>query len=95
MIEFLSPGTQAEDLGRFYQPEKTAGEAAIASEPNGTAPSPAIETERPPNKLAVYERYLRVPHYVVYNRKNVQLRYFQLVGSRYQEQGLNESAPQL
>ncbi|MEO0985676.1 MAG: Uma2 family endonuclease, partial [Cyanobacteria bacterium J06639_14] len=95
VIEFLSPGTQVEDLGRFYQPEETTGEDAIALKPNGMVPSPTTETARPPHKLAVYERYLRVPHYLVYNRSNSQLRYFQLVGSRYQEQVLNESAPQL
>lgn len=95
VIEFLSPGTQAEDLGRFYPSQKAEEETAIAVEPNGTAPLPEPEAERPPNKLTVYERYLRVPHYLVYNRRNRELRYFQLTGSRYQEQELSESAPQL
>ncbi|MEM9008934.1 MAG: Uma2 family endonuclease, partial [Cyanobacteria bacterium P01_F01_bin.86] len=103
VIEFLSPGTQAEDLGHFYQPQKAISgeeseaerEVAIASKPNGTVSFLEIKAERPPNKLTVYERYLRVPHYLVYNRKNSQLRYFQLVGSQYQEQGLRASAPQI
>ena len=45
--------------------------------------------------MAVYETYLQVPHYLVYNRKNSQLRYFQWVDGGYQEQVLQTSAPQL
>ncbi|MEO1095672.1 MAG: Uma2 family endonuclease [Cyanobacteria bacterium J06638_28] len=95
VIEFLSPGTQAEDLGRFYQTQETEGRGAIATAPNGSAPPSKTEAEPPPNKLAVYERYLRVPHYMVYNRQKGQLRYFQLIGSQYQEQILSEAAPPL
>lgn len=48
VIEFLSPGTEAEDLGRFYREELPPVEAEDT------------EQERPPGKLVVYEQYLRV-----------------------------------
>ncbi len=77
VIEFLSPGTEAEDLGRFYN--TTAQVEASASEP--------------PPKLQVYEYYLRVPYYLVYSRYTQQLRFFKLNGGRYQEQPLNPDNP--
>jgi len=73
VVELLSPGTEQGDLGRFF-------EGADAD-----FPSPALEgngsSERlPPEKFTVYERYLRVPYYVVFNRYSGVLRFFQLVG---------------
>lgn len=91
VIEFLSPGTEREDLGRFYRAED-----AVAGEE--LTPPPSIqsnETERPLTKFAVYEQQLRVPHYLVYSRQTQQLRYFQWVGGRYQEQQVNQSNPQV
>ena len=81
VVELLSPGTEQGDLGRFF-------EGADAD-----FPSPALEgngsSERlPPEKFTVYERYLRVPYYVVFNRYSGVLRFFQLVGGGYQEQAL-------
>lgn len=84
VIEFLSPGTEQTDLGRFDL------EAGTAPRPHPTRNG----TESiPPNKLTVYERYLRVPHYLTYDRRNQALRYFLLVGSEYQEQSLQAQAP--
>jgi len=80
VVEFLSPGTDKEDLGRFAGVEQEASE-------NGQ------EKERPPGKLEVYERYLRIPHYLVYSRYTQQLRYFKLVGGSYEEQPLNPATP--
>ncbi|MBE9126530.1 MULTISPECIES: Uma2 family endonuclease [unclassified Coleofasciculus] len=91
VIEFLSSGTEREDLGRFYRAED-------AVEGEDTASPPAIqssETERPLAKFSVYEQQLRVPHYLVYSRQTQRLRYFQWVGGRYQEQQVNESNPQV
>ena len=73
VVEFLSPGTAAEDLGRFYDP---AGVETVSAAGAGS----------PPGKLEVYERCLKVPHYIVYDRYTQALRYLQLVGGRYQEQ---------
>ncbi|MEO1095875.1 MAG: Uma2 family endonuclease [Cyanobacteria bacterium J06638_28] len=95
VIEFLSPGTQAEDLGRFWVSPQAEDEPAIAPERSGNLSIPPETVDHPPGKLAVYEHYLRVPHYVVYNRQNSQLRYFQITGSQYQEQVLNAQTPQL
>jgi Uma2 family endonuclease len=86
VVEFLSPGTEAEDLGRF----------AEATPPSTSHPEPTDEAtliEKPPGKLAVYEDYLRVPHYLVYSRYTRQLRYFKLVGGQYQPQPLAQAAP--
>jgi Uma2 family endonuclease len=87
VIEFLSPGTESSDLGRFH-PGHRPGLATGAKGQDG-APREA-ET---PDKLAVYERYLRVPHYLVYDRRTYELRYFQLVGATYQEQPVQGKAP--
>ena len=78
-IEFLSPGTEAEDLGRFT-------DAASTVNPNSL-------DNKPPAKLEVYERYLRIPHYLVYSRTTQQLRYFRLDGGQYQERSLNRENP--
>lgn len=81
VVEFLSPGTEADDLGRF--------QAASAL----TQPTDFRSTDSPPSKLEVYETYLRVPHYLVYSRYTRQLRYFKLNGGHYQEQALNLDQP--
>lgn len=96
-IEFLSPGTENEDLGRFGEAVDRIGEAVAKTaatdenQPNG---GPQI-TGSPPAKLEVYERYLRIPHYLVYDRYAKQLRYFKLEGGRYQEQSLNSTNPRV
>lgn len=96
-IEFLSPGTEADDLGRFYK--QTTND--LASNGIQTAVTPAADSldngsdqaQSPPPKLEVYERYLRIPHYLIYNRYTHQLRYFKLNGGWYQEQSLNSNSP--
>ena len=87
-IEFLSPGTKVEDLGRFIDETQVAASATQAVTPNGLE-----QTGITPAKLEVYERYLRVPHYLVYSRYTQQLRYFKLDGGQYQEQSLNWENP--
>ncbi len=62
VIELLSPGTEAEDLGQTLR-----------------------ELGKPPTKWEVYERILRVPYYVVFDRYENQLRAFKLEGTRYRE----------
>ena len=51
------------------------------------------ELGKPPTKWEVYERILRVPFYVVYDRYINQLRVFTLSGVRYQEVELNRENP--
>jgi Uma2 family endonuclease len=76
VVEFLSPGTESEDLGRFEREEGKSTESVKAES----------SRRQPPGKLEVYEKYLRVPHYIVYSRYTQQLRYFKLEGGVYQEQ---------
>jgi Uma2 family endonuclease len=83
VVEFLSPGTDREDLGRFY--DEAVQEQSLSIEPTGK--------EKPPGKFEVYEQVLRVPHYIVYSRYTQQLRYFKLVGRQYQEQALQAQNP--
>jgi Uma2 family endonuclease len=93
VVEFLSLGTEQEDLGRFYDEKKDA----IAATP-GIVPMPSVnatETPKngkpsPPGKLEVYETYLKVPHYIVYSHHTGRLRYFKLIDEQYQEQALQE-----
>lgn len=95
VIEFLSPGTEAEDLGRFYdEASKVPTSEFIASIPSTvTDESEEAAKEKPPNKFEVYEEYLRVPHYIVYSRYTQRLRYFKLDGGKYREQSLNLEHP--
>ena len=95
VVEFISPGTEAEDLGSFYD------ESARIADDSPTLPAATEPTEqiqsftRPPRKFEVYERSLRVPHYIVYNRYSQRLRYFKLSGGRYQEQSLQAKSPSI
>jgi Uma2 family endonuclease len=88
VVEFLSPGTESEDLGRFYH---EAAQKAESSEKS----TQRTKREKPPGKFAVYEEYLRIPHYIVYSRYTQQLRYFKLEGRRYEEQVLSAENPRL
>lgn len=78
VVEFLSPRTGRDDLGRFYTEKDLAEteEEELESADNKTTPG----------KLEVYERYLRVPHYIVHSPYTDRLRYFKLSGSEYEEQ---------
>lgn len=91
VVEFLSPGTEAEDLGRFYdETAKIPDDSPIVERDASAQASPAA---KPPGKFEVYERLLRVPHYIVYSRYNQRLRYLKLEGGQYQEQSLNPNNP--
>jgi Uma2 family endonuclease len=77
IVEFLSPGTDAEDLGRFAP-------KPVASLPN-----------QPPAKFQVYEQILKVPHYIVFDRRDSHLRYFRLVDGQYEAQPIAPTNPRL
>ena len=85
VVEFLSPRTEREDLGRFFEAADQVSDNEIA--PSSDAAIPA--------KLEVYERYLRAPHYIVYSRYTQKLRYFKLIGRRYEEQPVQQSCPMI
>ncbi|MDV3353644.1 Uma2 family endonuclease [Leptothoe sp. LEGE 181152] len=86
VVEFLSPGTEAEDLGPFYR-DGEALETVNGQQTNGQ-PSP-------PRKWQVYEQILRVPYYVVFSRYTGVVRFFRLVGARYEEQLLQDAQQQI
>ena len=88
IVEFLSPGTESEDLGRFYEPESNGEQQAPVAKKRSNRSAPA-------DKFEVYEKYLQVPHYIVYSRYTQQLRYFQLEGDEYQEQSLKAENPKI
>jgi Uma2 family endonuclease len=46
---------------------------------------------QPPSKWEVYERILRIPYYVIFDRYDNHFRVFQIVGARYQEVALTNS----
>ena len=110
VVEILSEGTEAEDLGRFYEAiSEASGEGASASTSEISETDQNTETlenlavadlavlktsrERPPEKFEVYETYLQVPHYLVYDRRTQVLRYFQWIEGAYQERSLNPTPP--
>lgn len=80
VVEFLSPGIERDDLGRFYQSQTVPDSENVQT-----------KAAQPPDKLEVYERYLRVPHYIVYSRHSQELRYFRLTGGSYEECELQPS----
>jgi len=98
VIEFLSPRTEREDLGRFFEERDWISENTRNLELEPKSEERAVrpdELTSPPSKLTVYETYLRVPHYIVYSRYTQRLRYFKLVGSQYQEQPVDNTAPMI
>jgi Putative restriction endonuclease len=78
VVEFLSPGTEAEDLGRFFR----------------KPPNPQLANS-PPSKFMVYEQILKVPHYILYIKRDRRLRHFKLTGGSYQEQSVATSNPRI
>ena len=68
VAEFLSPGTEAEDLGQIIR-----------------------GADRPPVKWDVYERFLQIPYYVVYDRYRNDFRLFELQRGKYRKVNLLES----
>ena len=74
VVEFLSPGTEAEDLGPFYNNSE-------------------VTETTPPKKWQVYEQILRVPYYIVFSRYTGILRFFRLVGARYEEHPVDNQSP--
>lgn len=93
IIEFLSPGTEAEDLGRFHTKAKEVSQSKAERTGLNEDTLDSENQEKPPSKFAVYEQYLQAPHYLVYSRQSNHLRYFQLVQDEYQEQPLNTENP--
>jgi Uma2 family endonuclease len=103
VVELLSPGTEKEDLGRYAedQLELEKATAAIATsltdkQDSEFEPGNGQTTqEKPPKKWDVYERILRVPHYIVFSRYTNRLRAFQLVGGHYQERTIDAADPKV
>jgi Uma2 family endonuclease len=107
VVEFLSPGTATEDLGRFAdrasrvdcgEPEMLSGVGAdkdddLVVETDENEEETVKRKQKPPRKFEVYERYLKVPHYIVYSRYTQRLRYFQWVEGAYQERPLRPENP--
>lgn len=49
----------------------------------------------PPRKWEVYQQILRVPYYIVFSRYTNQIRFFKLIGGRYEEQTVEPNNPRL
>ncbi|MGF1480700.1 MAG: hypothetical protein ACFB4I_14650 [Cyanophyceae cyanobacterium] len=76
-----------------YKPlEQVDPPQGTESATSGDGPNGSVHA-KPPAKLEVYERYLRIPYYLVYSRTPQQLRYFKFDGGQYQEQPLNSENP--
>ncbi|MEL6554457.1 MAG: Uma2 family endonuclease [Cyanobacteria bacterium J06621_11] len=105
IVEFISPNTEKEDLGRFYRDDdKVSADPTEKGAVSLTSTSPIEskkieskksddETTKPPRKFIVYEQYLQTAHYIVYSRYSQRLRYFKHVGTGYEEQPINDQAP--
>lgn len=100
VVELLSPGTEAEDLGENARSEELiqaldATPLEIAEENQEDQANSVTNKDKPPRKWDVYERILRVPYYVVFSRYTERLRVFTLVVERYQEVELDSHQPKL
>jgi Uma2 family endonuclease len=84
VVELLSPGTESDDLGRFVPPSQRQKSSRKQADPTS-----------PPSKFEVYEKILKVPHYIVFNKRGTQLRYFRLIEGAYQEQAIATTNPRL
>ncbi len=67
VAEFLSPGTEDEDLGRTV-----------------------AEENKPPTKWQVYEQILKIPYYVVYDKRTHELQGFKLTNGKYRQMELKD-----
>jgi len=98
VVELLSPGTEAEDLGENVRSEDLievpTSKSTKTEEAQGVQERETTK-EQPPRKWDVYERILRVPYYVVFSRYTDRLRVFTLVADRYQELELDSNQPKL
>jgi Uma2 family endonuclease len=97
VVEFLSPSTEKEDLGRFH-PQYSEPDEPEPSNPehngnNGNHSDSPKPIPKAPAKFEVYEQKLRIPHYIIYSRYTQQLRHFKLIGAAYQEQPISPQNP--
>lgn len=53
--------------------------------------APPRKDDAPPGKWEVYERILRIPYYVVFDRYINQLKCFKMIGDRYRSQTLSDN----
>ncbi|NES25137.1 MAG: DUF4351 domain-containing protein, partial [Symploca sp. SIO3E6] len=74
VVELLSQSTKKQDLGEI----ETEGKEIEAG------------PDKPPSKWEVYESILKIPYYVVFNRRNNEIRIFHLVNGLYQEVELTQ-----
>lgn len=95
VVEFLSYRTEREDLGRFYEKADYIANPAPDLMSDSEAAAIATSKIKPPRKFDVYEKYLKVPHYVVYSKYTQRLRYFKHNGSSYEEQTVQSSSPKI
>jgi Uma2 family endonuclease len=78
VVEFLLPGTEAEDLGHFYDGSvEGAGDEVPSPAANAVVSNGDNQATKakPPGKFEVYETRLRVPYYFVYSRFTQRLCY--------------------
>jgi len=95
-VELLAPGTEKEDLGDNADlPEVSEVITVPALSLQPTSGEGENIKDKPPRKWDVYEQILRVPYYIVFSRYTNQLRFFKLVGGRYQEQSLDAQQPRI
>ncbi|OLP19719.1 hypothetical protein BST81_04060 [Leptolyngbya sp. 'hensonii'] len=95
-VELLSPGTEKEDLGDHAKlPEVNPSIVAATLNLQPEVGNGETIQDKPPRKWEVYEQILRVPYYIVFSRYTNQIRFFKLVGGRYQEQVLDSQQPRI
>ncbi|MDX2216998.1 MAG: Uma2 family endonuclease [Oculatellaceae cyanobacterium bins.114] len=97
VVELLSPGTQAEDLGTYAKvTEAESGLSEVTFDPEALTPeNDQPQRDVPPSKWNVYEKVLRVPYYIVFSRYTNKLWFFKQVGGRYEQQPLASNPPQI
>ncbi|MBW4695404.1 MAG: Uma2 family endonuclease [Lyngbya sp. HA4199-MV5] len=99
VVEFLSPGTEKEDLGPYAESATAPLGTILQTDPLLPTTAQPVNgqalDEKTPAKWTVYEQILRVPYYIVFSRYTDTLRFFQLVGGHYQEQSVDQERPRL
>lgn len=95
IVEFLSYRTEREDLGRFYEAADYIANPVPDRMSDAEAEAIATSNIKPPRKFEVYEKYLKVLHYIVYSKYTQRLRYFKHNGTAYEEQPVREGSPKI
>ena len=93
----MDPGAEEVPEMDHYLEETESDSDSNGSNGSNGAETGSSETQRvkPPAKWTVYQDILRVPNYVVFDRRSSKLWFFKLVDGKYERQPVDRESPRL